>query len=431
MAKRRRLQIVLHMLAGGLLVLLSILVGVILEKPLQLGAQQWVGVLAGMIIMAFGFLPVCAVSRVTTKLCLSSISLVLLLAAGEGCFRIAGVDFAAKQEQLWQEIPTYYQMPIARQGDAFFKRQGGEAWTGQLLNTELTRLGILPNPYTNEPAITLAYDSWGFRNPDDLSDWRIAVAGDSFTELGYLAYDQLFTSLLAENLGVPVLNLGTSYTGPLTQLSYLREYGISSGAVHTVIVFFEGNDLDDLSVEYDALMHWRKTGQRNNAIVSAYFTSAQGTVPVTLNYTPPGKAALTEETMNHLRYFFQQYADFGSGDPRVTPWLVYMPCKRRVLHDRVAFADGVREELRNWQPTDLAEVVAGLCEQFDINFIDLTSALVSETARKDQLLYNPIYDTHINSSGSQVVADVLTRHFSDLNSKRLNGQQGSNVKNIE
>jgi hypothetical protein len=274
-----------------------------------------------------------------------------------------------------------------------------------------------------------------------MPDWSIAVAGDSFTELGYLGYDDLFTSILARVLKVPVLNLGTSYTGPLAQLSYLRDYGIGANTKHTIIVFFEGNDLDDLADERRALDRPNETRQRGSrefrkqsslarainqmmrramstlrrraepSYITAHFKSSHGQIPVTLMYTPPGRAQLSRETTNQLDDFFREYSVFGR-DRRVTVWLAYMPSKRRVLHGQIAFTSAASNNLKNWQPTDLPEVISELCDRYRVRFIDLTPSLIAETNRSRQLLYNSIWDTHLNARGSLVVAQELSRHLS-------------------
>ena len=431
------------------MVLTSILADYILAQPLDWGLMQGIALVTWLVIVAVGFVHnIGIISRVSTKLCLSLLSLFVFLSVGEGFFRIIGFDFGG-EVRAWRKIPVFYRMPIAPTGTVFFKRPGPEQWTGQVLNTRLKQLGILPNPYMNEPVITVEYDRKGFRNPDHMSDWEVAVAGDSFTELGYLPYEELFTSILARLLGVSVINLGTSYTGPLTQLSYLDDYGISASTKDTIIMFFEGNDLDDLADEYKALLRWRQTGQRDyrasskqtslvkalNGVVehvhrklshrdesdyiTAYFKSPQGDIPVTLNYTPPGSSELPKETMQHLNYFFRKYADFGK-DRHVTVWLAYLPTKRRVLHGQIEFAGGAAERLRNWQPTDLPEVISELCDQYGIRFIDLTPALIREAKHNKQLLYNSIYDTHLNSHGSLVVGQELARHFSGQNLRSPN-----------
>jgi hypothetical protein len=234
-------------------ILTSVLADHILARPHQWGLMQSLALVTGLGIVTIGFVHphMGIISRVSTNLCLSLLSLFVCLAVGEEFFRGIEFDFAG-EERAWRQIPIYYRAPIAPTGDIFFKRPGSEQWTGQVLNTRLKQLGVLPNPYTNEPAITVEYDRRGFRNPDHIADWAIAVAGDSFTELGHLAYEQLFTSILARILNVSVLNLGTSYTGPLTQLSYLQDYGIAASTKHTMIVFFEGNDLEELAGEYEA-----------------------------------------------------------------------------------------------------------------------------------------------------------------------------------
>ncbi len=265
-------------------------------------------------------------------------------------------------------------------------------------------------------------------------DWDVVVAGDSFTELGYLQNEELFTTISGKILDVRVSNLGTSYTGPLTQLSYLRDYGISASTKQAVIVFFEGNDLSDLATEYEALIRWQESGERDyrqfkrkSAVmgalfglswrsvertvrVDAYFKLPHGDVPVTFKYTPPDRSEISEETLLQLDYFFGQYAGFGR-EQQITVWLAYMPSKRRVLHGQVEFSDSVDEKLRSWRPTDLPQLMSELCDQYGIEFIDLTPALVEETRNKTHLVYNSMHDTHLNSIGSLVVAREMAHYL--------------------
>jgi hypothetical protein len=273
-----------------------------------------------------------------------------------------------------------------------------------------------------------------------MEDWEIAIAGDSFTELGHLPYQQLFTTIFARERNTNVLNLGASYTGPLTQLTYLEAYGVGTNTKHVGIVFFEGNDLSDLAGEYESLTHWNESGERPyrefktqpsllRALVHAlrpihqrlspgseanpvtgYFKSATGNIPVTLTCAPPAHRQLPNEAMHQLHYFFDQYASFAHRR-HVTAFLTYMPCKRRVLHGLVDFPESAPEEIKNWQPTDLPEVISALCEQYEITFMDMTPALVQETGGNRELLYNSIYDTHLNRQGSLIVGQELLRQF--------------------
>ncbi len=372
--------------------------------------------------------------------CLSLLILYVFLAAGESFFRVIGFNFAAREEEAWRRQPIYFRQPIVPTGSVFFRRPGPEQWIGQVLRTEYRSLGAVPDPHADEPVITAAYDRRGFRNPDPMTDWGIAVAGDSFTEQGYLAYEQLFTSVLARELDVAVLNLGTSHTGPLAQLSYLEDYGVAAATRHAVIVFFEGNDLEDLAGECKALTRWEETGHREtrefgkqssflravNKLVwrarhegwfragpkpgwiHAYFTSSEGDIPVRLGYAPPGGAQLPSGTLGDLDRFFRRYAGFQA-DRHVTAWLAYMPCKERVLHGRIAFTADAPGKVKAWQPTDLPEVVSGLCARHGIGFIDLTPALAGE-ARDKRLPFNAV-DTHLNAQGSLVVGRELARRL--------------------
>src|SRR4029077_10115198 len=102
---------------------------------------------------------------------------------------------------------------------------------------------------------------------------------------------------------------------------------------------------------------------------------------------------------------------------QVTVWLAYMPTKLRVLHGHLEFSENTLtklpklKKLKTWEPTDLPQVIQGLCEQFGVRFIDLTPALIKETIQTGQLLYNSLDDTHLNKHGSHVVGEELTRNF--------------------
>lgn len=359
----------------------------------------------------------------------------MTLGAIEGVCRLLDVDFAHEEEHWWQ-APPYYRAPMVPTGEAFFRRSGPEEWSGRVLFTEVERLGYRPNPYTNEVAIHVRYDEQGFRNPPELADWTLAVAGDSFTELGFLPEDQLFTSMLSKALGEPVRNLGVGYTGPLTQLSYLQRFGIAPGTGRVMMIFFEGNDLEDLAEERAALEEARAGGrppprvfrrqpsflralyQAANDLIqgpprlaNARFHSAHGPVPVTLIYAPPGCAGPEGGVPVMLDELLADYAGWATRKD-VEPWLAFIPSKERVLHGRVDFEPHAPEAVRTWTPTKLPECVGKAAHRHGVRFIDLSPALVEETHRTGELTYNGIYDTHLNARGSDIVARELARHLS-------------------
>src|SRR5688572_25096295 len=163
---------------------------------------------------------------------------VLLL---EVACRLLGVDFEFKA-RAFERVPIFYRQPVVPVGDGFFRRPGPATWTGRVLDAGMRAVQRHEGIYAADPVVTIAYDRDGFRNPEDLADWGVAVAGDSFTELGHLPYEELFTTGLARRLGTGVRNLGVSYTGPFTQTFYLRAYGRAPSTSDAVLVFFEGND---------------------------------------------------------------------------------------------------------------------------------------------------------------------------------------------
>ncbi len=442
MTDSERTRAALHLLAGGMLALVSALADALLGQVRHWGPGERMGLVLGLGLMAIGLVPrhTAAISRVSTRLCLSWLSLLTFLAAGEAVCRMAGLDFSL-EERAWRRVPPFYRQPTVPTGEVFFRRPGPERWTGRVLHTVLKQRGIVPNPYADEPVVTVEYNREGFRNPDPPPDWTIAVAGDSFTELGYLPQEQMFTSVMARELGTAVLNLGVSYTGPLTQLSYLADYGTAPGMRQAVIVFFEGNDLKDLAEEHRARVRWQRTGRRGyreferqpsfvralheiagaalggprrrggSNPLTAYFRSSEGITPVTFNYAPPGRTDLSAETLRQIDDFFRQYADWGRRR-QVTAWLAYVPCKRRVLHGRVRFTAGAAGALRDWQPTDLPDVMSESCHRHGIGFIDLTPALIRFTLEERQLPYNAIYDSHFTPRGSWIVGRELARRLS-------------------
>lgn len=381
----------------------------------------------------------CNIRRSSVQRLLPLVIFAAMMVCAEGFFRLIEFDFAY-EERAWSQVPVFYRQPTVPTGEVFFRRTGTQTWTGQVVSTRMSQLGYQPNPYLDEPVISVVYDHDGFRNRPGVSDWRIAVSGDSFTELGHLADDELFTSVLARNLGVSVRNLGTSYTGPLSHLSYLRDYGVAAGTTHSIIIFFEGNDLEDLAAEYEDLRRWKETGQRPHRefkrqssfvkaiaqlarlvkhaatddkedLTTAYFKATPSDIPITLGYAPEGSTDMSKETMRRLDYFLTEYAGFGH-DRQVEVWLAFMPSKLRVLHGKIEFSASAAERFTNWQPSDLPDVVSALCDQHGIGFLDLTPALTAGTDSENRLLYNSMYDTHLNEAGSRVVGQELARHLS-------------------
>ena len=433
----RRLHLFLHGLAGAMLVLAVIVPGWFIElAPCWIALRQPLAA-AGVILALLGWLTYRPrLARLSAGFCVAVMMLIVVLTGADVLFRVIGYDFDRQQAAL-RHLPPFYRRPSVRTGEIYFRRPGPQVWTGKVIAGAVEALHLQTDFYRDEHPITVRYDAQGFRNDPPLSDWEIAVAGDSFTELGFLPQDRLFTTLLAEKLGVRVRNLGVSHTGPLTQLHYLRTYGLAPSTRRVAIAFYEGNDLDNLDLKYSQWRRFRKTGWRpaglfhpqtsllraigqailradvrhsppNEVVPDAFLHLGGRTIPVSFDDVPVGSAEVAPETREALEYVFREYAAFARAH-HVQPWLFYFPCKVRVWHGMLEFNEKTRVDASDWQPTDLPEYLRRLARGHGLYFVDLTPALIRETRATQKLLFNPIVDTHFTALGSAVVADELAR----------------------
>ena len=364
---------------------------------------------------------------------LAMTSLVIAIASVELALRLIGFDFN-RSEHKFQALPVYYRQPTLSIGGAFFRRPGPVEWRGRTVSTFLHQMGKDDlGVYVDEPQVTVRYDKDGFRNPHDLSDWEIVVVGDSFTELGHLSYEDLFTTHISNLTGMRVKNLGVSFTGPITHAYYLRHFGVSNSTRHAVLVFFEGNDIEDALDEHRRVRAFHERGERENRDVASkvqtsflraaylqlrdalksepsspqiWFRAAKRDVPVTLAYRPANAGELSPEVRAILDSALAQWGEtarsFG-----LTPWLAYMPCKRRALSDGLVFENEGFAGASTWESNDLPQYIAKRSSAEGVRFIDLTPNLV-EASRRGLLTFNPMWDTHLNQRGSRNVADTIT-----------------------
>ena len=358
--------------------------------------------------------------------CAGILAVVFVVYAAEAACRVARIDFARYEETI-RRFPTYYRMPRVPVGDVFFRREGPDTWNGKVLFPAMRLEGVADDAYLDEQPVTITYDKLGFRNPDDLTDWDVVVIGDSFTELGYLPYEDLFTTRAAALTGKRVKNLGVCHTGTLTHNHYLREFGKSPSTRHAVLAYFEGNDWIDAEEENQRLEAYRRTGQRplREAVVessllkalyqqfgrspriaqNAWFDSPSGSVPVTVKYNPYSEKELTPFARQTLE---GAIADWGriAREHGMQPSLLYIPCKHRVLRKHIRFTDDAKRFLVDWQPSDMPQYVERLCRESEIRFADATPRL-TQCADEGRLPYNGIWDTHLNREGSHIVGDAL------------------------
>lgn len=90
--------------------------------------------------------------------------------------------------------------------------------------------------------ITLTTDALGFRNPHPCDPCDVVVVGDSFTEGSMVSDDEVWTVLVAEQLGAGALNLGVSGATPRQYLNNLSAFGLARRPAVVVVLVYEGND---------------------------------------------------------------------------------------------------------------------------------------------------------------------------------------------
>lgn len=173
----------------------------------------------------------------------------ILIALGPGFFLPAGFDKRSKIEVV---------MDLRSEGIAAYPSFAPEKMFDKPLFLDeepLVALAGLSDASTvlcNEIGEYYVYqsDRYGFTNPS--SAWSASPAavliGDSFTQgwcmPGGLSYAE---RLRARNPAL--LNLGINGDGPLSELATLREYAADLRPQRLVWIYFEGNDIEDLSKE--------------------------------------------------------------------------------------------------------------------------------------------------------------------------------------
>jgi lysophospholipase L1-like esterase len=377
-----------------------------------------------------------ATARLAAVVCLLVCLVLGVLTVGEVAFRLAGYDFHRTEAKL-RRLPPFFRKPMTPCGTGFFRRTGPEVWRGAAIRTLLreNRRGVSPECYLDELDITVRYDTLGFRDEAGLTNWDVAVAGDSFTELGHLPFDQLFTTRLAQRLGIHVRNLGVSFTGPLTQLGYLELFGLAPDTRDVAIVFFEGNDFEDLIREVGTRRRFLESGRweprerrRQTSLLralceagrghrepeppprepDAFFPARTGEQPVTVSANPPAARSSTSETRAALDAFFAEYGALAR-TRHVRAWFVLMPCKERVWWGLLRFTNTAPEWCADWTPPNVVGELAARCAGEGIAFVDLTPALAAVTRQNREMLFNGMHDTHLNARGAEIVAQALAQ----------------------
>lgn len=255
-----RLHRLLPVIAGIVLVGAAFLADVIVEGE---GAPQLVRIALVVCGCTFAVLGIASrhhrFSTALAKASLVILSTASVLAISEVAFRAASFDFD-RLNAPGDELPIYYRPPMFHAGQGIFRRSGPASWRGKPLSAFMRIRWGDQSAYPNEQPVEIQYDALGFRNPADLTNWEVVVTGDSFVELGYLPYEELFTTIAAKRLGIRIKNLGVCCIGPVSETFYVKNYGKAASTKDAVLCFFEGNDVVDLDLELRNAEAFRATG---------------------------------------------------------------------------------------------------------------------------------------------------------------------------
>jgi hypothetical protein len=350
---------------------------------------------------------------------LAVLALVGIVLIVDTAFIHAGFEFDRHHREL-AKVPIYLQEPRVPTGPVFFHRSGPMTWEGTV--------------FGGGRQIAISYDQDGFRNPEGLEDWEVVVVGDSTIEQGYLPEADLLTTRLGQRLKRRVKNLGVSHTGPLTHIHYLETWGTAPGTKQAVLAFFEAN-LRLIESEAAALSRLETHGVRENRTIVPQSSIVKATLgaisrafggrvaPRRFVPTPqtnadlelpggaeplrvatfcraPGSRHLPEQRIERIRAVIGEWGETAR-DLGLEPWLLYMPCKRRILHPFLRF-EPEAGKIAKWRPTDLPDVVQRLALSQDVGFVNPIPQLSNATAR-GVLVYDPL-ETGLSEKGSKLVA---------------------------
>ena len=287
----------------------------------------------------------------------------------------------------------------------------------------------IPNAFTvycNESGYFAKYlsDKHGFNNVlnvfERLND--IVLIGDSFTE-GACEYPSDNVSGQLEKYGWKVANLGKDSNGPLINMATIREYGFFLSPKTVLYLYYEGNELTDLELEYKS-SHWinyfdsnytQKLLNKNNIIENLlkdfhdqlyvkHFPSPQAS-EFTLSHfiklrwlrrqlNPPKYKISTKTKHLFKKMLLTTKNDIKKWGGRL--YVVYLPSYTRInnnLDDSFMSRNEVLKTLK----------------QLDINVIDFLPTIVS---LQDPLSIFPFRRyAHYNKYGYELLASRINEYF--------------------
>jgi hypothetical protein len=286
----------------------------------------------------------------------------------------------------------------------------------------------------NESGTTIGYrsDSLGFRNPPSAWDSlqsRVALVGDSFAQ-GFCRPESETIAGVIRASGRYVINAGLTGAGPLAELGVVREYLSIVKPREVYWLFYEGNDLIDITSERNTLLRnyldssWTQHLAARKGEISIAMKRFADSV-ITTHPEPDSKQKLISFLlMRRLRTATGLYRQPSLPSARdetaelemlesilrrakadVAGWggtlhVVYLPERRRFNKATRAVTG------EDHDPERVKKSVTEITSRLGISLIDVAAAFAAQ--RDPRELWNA-RRYHYNARGYAIVADAIIR----------------------
>lgn len=334
-------------------------------------------------------------------------------------------------------INHQYKIGFLTDRELEFRRPPNARWTGLAAGDIEAEWSVPP---ANPPALTFAYDQWGYRNPPSLVRAEVALLGDSFVEGWYLNESETAARILESELSRPVANLGVAGYGTMQEFVVLQQESPRLRPSVVVWFFFEGNDLTD-DFRFQRTLQSIASNQAGSYLPGQPVIQTQswpqrswtGNILRLLRIWSHSQAARGAPYFGQLnvpgcgrqQIWFAPYGSIPWSDWYAHRWLqsqvtlqkgaqycresgihlllCYVPIKFRVYRPFMEFSPD--SPCSKWALWDLPADFAAFCDAAQISYLDLTEPL-RESVRAGGFPYPP-NDSHWGAEGHRLVARLL------------------------
>jgi len=332
---------------------------------------------------------------------------------------------------------SYYNPRFRIDRTLIIRRHPHDTYRGRVAGDLVHRLNIDTDRRYD---VLVRWDQNGFRNASDMTQAEIVVIGDSFVEAAMAPFEQIASSVLAGELDLSVMNLGTGGYGPQEELAILERFGLPARPRIVIWVFYEGNDLMNyhqyrfVMADWDGWVSKHRSYPARSFLPNALEATARVTRPEntdrSLAISRAGVLKPPSRMQGQTMYFGYQCPPLTRADRSALLGfahilrkakracdaqdakllLTFAPNKWRVHLDSIT--PGPNSELSQWTINDLPDRLGGIARIEGVDFLDLTPPLRAASASGHVTYY--LDDAHWNATGNRsaaiAIADVLRRN---------------------